>query len=119
MSTPFAGMLPFACSLPFPSGLFPSGTGVGDKAVPDKDHWERNVTGPSNSKLKQWMEIAQGVTRAAGDAFLCPECRKGSVKVRDYEYGEGQAKGVARYLYCTECGALNVSNVSRAGVSSR
>jgi hypothetical protein len=68
---------------------------------------------------KKWMEIAQAVTRCSGSSIICPECDKGSIKVRDYEYGEGQAKGVARYLYCNDCGALNVSNLRRAGVSSR
>jgi hypothetical protein len=80
---------------------------------------EKSVNGSSNSKLKQWMEIASLVTTNSGDTVVCPECDKGSIKVRDYEYGEGQAKGVARYLYCSACGALNVSNVRRAGVSSR
>lgn len=73
----------------------------------------------SNSKLKQWMEIAEAVTRCSESSVVCPECDAGAIKVRDYEYGEGQAKGVARYVYCSHCGALNVSNVRRAGVSSR
>jgi hypothetical protein len=73
----------------------------------------------TNTKISDWVAIANHLCRNAPQSTLCPDCQTASLKVRDIEYGPAGRRGKERYIACTHCGAFQVINVRRAGQPPR
>ncbi|MBX2805250.1 MAG: formate dehydrogenase accessory protein FdhE [Hyphomicrobiales bacterium] len=67
-----------------------------------------------SKNLAEWIGAAQRLAVNSAEKVDCPDCGVPALKVRDVEYGWGPAKGLERYLVCSNCGAFSAVNMRRA-----
>ena len=67
-----------------------------------------------SKNLAVWIEAAQRLAVNSAEKVDCPDCGVPALKVRDVEYGWGPAKGLERYLVCSNCGAFSAVNLRHA-----
>jgi hypothetical protein len=67
-----------------------------------------------SKNLAVWIEAAQRLAVNSAEKVACPDCGVPALKARDVEYGWGPAKGLERYLVCSNCGAFSAVNLRHA-----
>lgn len=70
-----------------------------------------------SKNASEWVIAAQKLALSSTENVACPDCGKAALKMRDVEYGWGPARGLERYLVCSNCGAFNAVNLRHARCS--